>query len=273
MPIHPTAIIDPSARIGADVTIGPYCIIGADVEIGAGCWLQHHVTVLGPTKMGENNRFFAYCSIGQQAQDLKYHGEPTGLEIGDNNTFREFCSVHRATSPGDKTLIGSDNNCLAYAHIAHDCVVGNHVIFSNNVTLAGHVSVEDYAILSGLSAVHQFCRVGTRSFTGGCSKIVHSVPPYCMVDGNPSRARGLNVVGLKRAGFSRDQIRALREVFNKIYRSGLNNAKAVAELRRETLTEEAAHFVDFVASAERGIVPGGRITKETGPTLTAEEEN
>jgi UDP-N-acetylglucosamine acyltransferase len=258
MPIHPTAIIDPTACIDEDVTIGPYCIIGADVEMGRGCWLQHHVTVMGPTKMGENNRFYAYGSIGQQTQDLKYHGEPTALQIGDNNTFREFCSVHRATSPGDKTVIGSNNSFLAYVHIAHDCMVGNHVVFSNNGTLAGHVIVEDYVILGGLSAVHQFCRLGTRSIIGGCSKIVQDVPPYCTADGNPARARGLNIVGLKRAGYSRDQMRALREAFRKVYRSGLNNAQAVAELRQNELTAESAHFANFVSTAKRGIIAGGK---------------
>jgi UDP-N-acetylglucosamine acyltransferase len=258
MPIHPTAIIDPSARIDADVTIGPYCIIGPDVEIGKGCWLQHHVTVMGPTTIGQNNRFYAYGSIGQQTQDLKYSGEPTRLQIGDGNTFREFCSVHRATQAGDSTLIGHQNHFLSYVHIAHDCVVGNHVIFSNNGTLAGHVVVEDHVILGGLSAVHQFCRIGTRSIIGGCSKIVQDVPPFCTADGNPARARGLNIVGLKRAGFSRDQMRALRDAFRKVYRSGLNNAQAVQELRAQSLTAEAATFTDFVATTKRGIVAGGK---------------
>lgn len=256
--IHPTAIIDSSARVGADVSIGPHCIIGAEVEIGDGSWLQHHVTVMGPTKIGKKNRFYAYCSIGQQTQDLKYSAEPTGLEIGDDNTFREFCSVHRATSAGDKTIIGSHNTFLCYVHIAHDCVVGNHVIFSNNGTLAGHVLVGDHAIIGGLSAVHQFCRIGTRSIIGGCSKIVQDVPPYCTADGNPARVRGLNIVGLKRAGFTRDQMRALRDAFRKIYRSGLNNAQAVEELRAQELSAEAAVFTDFVAGTKRGIIAGGK---------------
>ncbi len=257
--IHPTALIDPSAQIGADVTIGPYCIIGAGVEIGEGCWLQNHVTIMGPTKIGKNNRFFCYGSIGQQTQDLKYSAEPTYLEIGDNNTFREFCSVHRATSVGDKTVIGSHNSFLSYVHIAHDCIVGNHVIFSNNGTLAGHVTVEDHVILGGLSAVHQFCRIGTRSIIGGCSKIVQDVPPYSTADGNPARARGLNIVGLQRAGFSRDQMRAIRVAFRKVYRCGLNNAQAVEELRSTELTPEAARFTDFVATTKRGIVAGGKV--------------
>lgn len=264
MSIHPTAIIDPSAKIGADVTVGPYCIIGPDVELGDGCWLQHHVTVMGPSKIGKNNRFYAYGSIGQQSQDLKYTAEPTWLEVGDDNTFREFCSVHRATSPGDRTLIGSHNNFLSYVHIAHDCVVGNHVIFSNNGTLAGHVVVGDHVILGGLSAVHQFCRIGTRSIIGGCSKVVQDVTPYSTADGNPARTRGLNLVGLQRAGFSRDQIRAIRQAYKQVYRSGLNNAQAVEALRSGELTEEAALFTDFVATTKRGITPSMKGSKEEG---------
>lgn len=263
MSIHPTALVDPSAKIGADVTIGPYCIIGAGVEIGDGTWLQHHVTLMGPTRVGKNNRFFAYGSIGQQTQDLKYSSEPTLLEIGDNNTFREFCSVHRATSPGDKTVIGSHNNFLSYVHIAHDCVVGSHVIFSNNGTLAGHVVVEDHVILGGLSAVHQFCRIGTRSIIGGCSKIVQDVPPYSTIDGNPARVRGLNLVGLQRAGFEKDRIRAIRAAFRKVYRSGLNAAQAVEELRASELTPEAAHFTTFVADTKRGMTPGSKNKDES----------
>ncbi|MES2734811.1 MAG: acyl-ACP--UDP-N-acetylglucosamine O-acyltransferase [Verrucomicrobiota bacterium] len=264
MPIHPTAIIDPSAKIGADVTIGPYCIIGAGVELGDGTTLQHHVTIMGPTKIGKNNRFYAYGSIGQQTQDLKYAAEPTFLEIGDDNTFREFCSVHRATSAGDKTVIGSHNNFLSYVHIAHDCIVGNHVIFSNNGTLAGHVVVEDHVILGGLSAVHQFCRIGTRSIIGGCSKVVQDVTPYSTADGNPARTRGLNIVGLQRAGFTREQMRAIRVAFRKVYRSGLNNAQAVEELRSGQLTAEAAVFTDFVSTTKRGITPGSKAGVEDG---------
>lgn len=258
--IHPTAVIDPSAKIGDDVVIGPYCIIGAGVELGDGCWLQHHVTLMGPSKIGARNRFFAYGSIGQQTQDLKYQGEPTHLEIGSDNTFREFCTVHRATAVGEKTVIGSHNHFLSYCHIAHDCVVGSHVIFSNNGTLAGHVTVEDHAILGGLSAVHQFCRIGRRSIIGGCSKVVQDIPPFCTADGNPARARGLNIVGLKRAGFSRDQIRELRNAYRKVYREGLNNAQAVEAIRAESdsPSDELRHFADFVAASQRGIVSGGK---------------
>ncbi len=260
--IHPTAIVDPSAKIGAGVEIGPYCIIGPDVVLGDNCWLQHHVTIMGPSTIGRNNKFYAYGSIGQQTQDLKYSAEPTFLEVGDDNTFREFCTVHRATSAGDKTIIGSHNHFLSYVHIAHDCVVGNHVIFSNNGTLAGHVVVEDHVILGGLSAVHQFCRIGQRAIIGGCAKVVQDIPPFCTADGNPVRARGLNIVGLQRAGFTRDQVRALRTAFRKVYRNGLNNAQAVEELRQNELTPEAAAFTDFVANTKRGIIPGGKATED-----------
>ena len=149
--IHPTAIIDAKAQIGADVHVGPYCIIGPNVTLGAGCWLQHHVTIMGPSKIGERNKFWAGSSIGQQTQDLKYTGEPTALEVGDDNNFREYCTIHRATSPGDKTIIGSHNHFLCYSHVAHDCIVGDHVIFSNNGTIGGHVTVGDHVIISGLN--------------------------------------------------------------------------------------------------------------------------
>lgn len=256
--IHPTAIIDPKARIGSGVEIGPYSIIGADVEIGDGSWIQHHVTILGPTKIGNNNRFFAYCSIGQRSQDLKYQAEPTHLEIGDDNTFREFCTVNRATSPGEKTLVGNHNNFLAYSHIAHDCIVGSHCIFSNNGTLAGHVTVEDHVILGGLTAVHQFCRIGQHSFTGGCSKIVQDVLPFTTVDGNPARARGLNETGLKRRGCTEAQIKAIFSAYRTLYRKGLNTTQAVEVIRAKPMTQEVEAFVAFIENAKRGFVSAGK---------------
>ena len=257
--IHPTAIIDPSAVLGRDVYVGPYCIIGAGVELGDECWLQHHVTVLGPSKIGARNRFHSYGSIGQQTQDLKYSGEPTFLEIGDDNNFREFCTVHRGTSVGGKTIIGSHNQFLSYAHIAHDCVVGSHVILSNNGTLAGHVIVEDHVILSGLSAVHQFCRLGARSMIGGCTKIVQDVPPFTIVDGSPSRARGLNLVGMKRAGFEDDSIKAINSAYRKLYRKGLNTSQALAAIREGGMTTEVEQFVKFVETSQRGVVGAGLV--------------
>lgn len=256
--IHPTAVIDPSARLGEGVFVGPYCIIGPDVELGDGCWLQSHVTLCGPSRIGARNKFYAYTSIGQQTQDLKYAGEPTWLEVGDDNVFREFCTVNRGTLPHTKTTVGSHNNFLAYCHIAHDCVVGSHVIFSNNGTLAGHVTVEDHVILGGLTAVHQFCRLGQHAITGGCSKIVQDVVPFTIVDGNPARARGVNMVGLQRHGRSEAQIRTLRQAYKTLYRSKLNISQALEQLRQEESDPDLEHLVSFVASSQRGIVGAGK---------------
>jgi UDP-N-acetylglucosamine acyltransferase len=256
--IHPTAIIDPTAELGADVHVGPYCIIGPGVKLGDGCWLQHHVTIMGPSRIGARNRFWSYAAIGQQSQDLKYSGEPTGLVIGDDNNFREFCTVHRATAVGGDTQIGSHNQFLSYSHIAHDCIVGSHVIFSNNGTLARHVIVEDHVILSGLSAVHQFCRLGQRSIIGGCSKVVQDVPPYTTADGSPARARGLNLVGLRRAGFSEETIKELSSAYRVLYRKGLNTTQALEELAKRDLCPEAKTLVDFVSTSQRGIIGTGK---------------
>ena len=256
--IHPTAIIDTAAQIGSDVVIGPYCVVGEKVVLGDGCWLQNHVTLCGPSLIGKNNKFHAYTSIGQQTQDLKYAGEPTYLEIGDDNSFREFCTVNRGTLPGTKTVIGSHNNFLAYCHIAHDCVVGNHVIFSNNGTLAGHVTVEDHVIIGGLTAVHQFCRLGRHAITGGCSKIVQDVVPFTIADGNPARARGVNITGMKRNGFSDEDVLELRRAYKSLYRSKLNTTQALEALREGTPSSQVQHIIDFVASTQRGIVTAGR---------------
>jgi UDP-N-acetylglucosamine acyltransferase len=256
MNVHPTAIIDPEAEIGADVTIGPYCVIGPAVVLGESCWLQNHVTLCGPSKIGLRNRFYAYCSIGQQSQDLKYGGEPTYLEIGNENVFREFVTVSRATGKGNVTRIGNLGNFLAYSHIAHDCDVGDRVIFSNNATLGGHVIVEEYAVLGGLTAVHQFCRIGKHAITGGCTKIVQDVPPFMIVDGNPAEVRGVNLVGLERRGFNPDTVRALKEAYRILYRAKLNTKQALEELGRNGLAEtsEVNDLMKFIERSERGIV-------------------
>lgn len=253
--IHPTAIVDPAAQLGSGVVVGPYCILGPDVTLGDGCWLQHHVTIAGPARIGRNNRFFAYGSIAQQTQDLKYKGEPTHVEIGDDNCFREFVSVHRATAPGEFTRIGSRGNFLAYAHIAHDCMVGNDVIFSNNGTLGGHVQVGDHAIIGGLSAVHQFCRIGAHAILGGCTKIVQDVPPFMIADGNPAEIRGINKVGMERRGFSPETVREIKEAYRILYRLNLN-VNTAAEQIREKLKPlpEICHLLEFLAATERGIV-------------------
>ncbi|MFM8656341.1 MAG: acyl-ACP--UDP-N-acetylglucosamine O-acyltransferase, partial [Chthoniobacterales bacterium] len=225
------------------------------VMIGPDTELQHHVTVMGPSKIGARNFFFAYTSIGQKTQDLKYAGEPTYLEIGDGNTFREFCTVNRGTLPGTKTIIGNHGNFLAYSHIAHDCTVGDKVIFSNNGTLAGHVEVRDHAVIGGLTAIHQFCRVGRHAITGGCSKIVQDVPPFMIADGNPAEVRGINSVGLERAGFSADTIRALKEAYRLLYRGNLNTKQAVESIRKEIPgIPEVEELCVFVETSQRGII-------------------
>jgi len=253
--IHTTAVIDPSAEIAVGVTIGPFCVVGAGVKLGTGTELASHVSIAGPTTIGENNFFFPHSSIGQRSQDLKYDGEPTYLEIGSNNSFREFCTVNRGTSPGSKTIIGSHNNFLAYSHVAHDCIVGNHVIFSNNGTLAGHVIVEDHAVIGGLSGVHQFCRIGMHAIIGGCTKIVQDVPPFMIADGNPAEVRGINQVGLERRGFDMEKIRPLREAYRLLYRANLN-VKQACELIRKDLpgSEYLDHLLAFIESSKRGIV-------------------
>ncbi len=252
--IHPTVIISPQAKLGTNLEIGPYCVIHAGVELGDHCVLQNHVTLSGPTKIGTGNQFSPYCTIGSQSQDLKYSAEPTFCEIGDGNIFREFCSVNRGTLPGTLTKIGSHNHFLSYVHIAHDCIVGSHVIFSNNGTLAGHVFVEDHVILGGFTAVHQFCRLGRYAITGGCTKVVQDVAPFVLVDGNPARARGLNLVGLQRHGFSEEELRALKEAYKTIYRRKLNRAQAVEELEASATDPHVAHLAQFIKESQRGVI-------------------
>ena len=252
--IHATAIVDPGAELGAGTVVGPYCIVEAGVVLGPDCWLQHHVTLCGPMRAGARNKFYAYCSIGQQTQDLKYRGEPTYLEIGDENSFREFVTVNRSTTAEGKTRVGSCGNFLAYSHIGHDCTVGDAVVFSNNGTLAGHVQVGDGAIMGGLTAVHQFCRIGRYAITGGCSKIVQDVPPFMIADGNPAEIRGINLVGLERNGFAPESVKWIKEAFRLIYRSKFNTRQAVEAIQKELpANEEITQLLEFIASSERGI--------------------
>jgi UDP-N-acetylglucosamine acyltransferase len=252
---HPTAIVDSSAELGAGTVVGPYCIIGADVVLGPDCWLQHHVTLSGPMRAGARNKFYAYCSIGQQTQDLKYLGEPTYLEIGDENTFREFVTVNRSTTGAGKTRIGSCGNFLAYSHIGHDCTVGDAVIFSNNGTLAGHVQVGDHAVMGGLTAVHQFCRIGRFAITGGCSKIVQDIPPFMIADGNPAQIRGINLIGLERNNFAPDAVKLIKDAFRLIYRSKYNTGQAIDAIRAELpQSTELTQIVEFIETSKRGII-------------------
>ena len=254
--IHPTAIIDPGAELGIGVEVGPYCVIGAGVVLGDGCRLHSHVVMEGPTQVGARNEFYPHACIGTRTQDLKYKGEPTWLEIGHGNVFREAVTVHRATEPGGVTRVGNHGNFLAYSHIAHDCQIGDHVIFSNNGTVAGHVVVEDHVILGGLTAVHQFCRVGRFAITGGCSKVVQDVPPFVVADGNPAEPRGVNTVGLQRHGFSDEEQRAIRTAYKIVYLRDLALEAALAEL--EAIEGDgAAHsaaMARFIRGSQRGII-------------------
>src|SRR5213594_1376606 len=253
--IHPTAIVDPRAEISAGTTIGPYCVIAADVVLGQDCWLQQHVTLCGPMHAGASNKFYASCSIGQQTQDLKYQGEPTYLEIGNENTFREFVTISRSTTSKGKTRIGNRGTFLAYSHIGHDCQVGDGVVFSNNGTLAGHVQVGDHAVMGGLTAVHQFCRIGRFAITGGCSKIVQDVPPFMIADGNPAEIRVVNLVGMERKNLPAENVKWIKEAFRLIYRTKYNTAQALEAVRKELpQSEEVREIVAFIEKTERGII-------------------
>jgi len=256
--IHPTSVIDAGASLGNDVAVGPYCVIGDGVELGDRCVLHSHVSLAGPTIIGGKNEFYPHCAVGGRSQDLKYGGEPTYLKIGSGNSFREFVTVNRGTAQGNATSIGNNGYFLAYSHIAHDCEVGDGVIFSNNGTLAGHVTVADNAILGGLSAVHQFCRVGRHAITGGCSKIVQDVPPFMIADGNPAQVRGVNTVGLRRHGFPEEEIRALKETYKVIFRRNLTLDEALAELKALYAGEgpdyPANELIAFMEGSHRGII-------------------
>ena len=256
--IHPTALVSPGAVIGNGSTIGPYSVIGEEVEIGSDCNIHNHVVITGKCRIGKKNTFHSHSVIGGLSQDLKYSSEPTFLEIGDSNNFREFVTINRGTEPDSKTIVGSYGNFLAYSHIAHDCVVGDHVIFSNNGTLAGHVQMGDYAILGGLTAVHQFCRIGKHAITGGCSKIVQDVPPFMVADGNPAEIRSINSIGLQRRGFSQEQIKSLKDAYKIIFLRNLTISDAVTQLKetasRYSESSPIQELIDFVVSSERGII-------------------
>ena len=255
--IHPTAIIDKSAVIAADVTIGPYCIIGPNVEIGTGTKLHSHVVVAGYTRIGKNNEIFQFASIGEICQDLKYKGEETWLEIGDNNVIREHSSLHRGTVQDEGiTRIGHHNLLMVNTHIAHDCQVGSHNVFANNVGVAGHVHIGDYVIVGGNSGIHQFCKIDSYSMIGGASLILKDVPAYVMASGNPAHAFGLNVEGMKRKGWSKEVILALRQSFKLVYKDGLTTKEALERIREEVLPKasEVQLFIDSIEQSKRGIV-------------------
>lgn len=254
--IDSRAVIHPKAEVAADVEVGAFSVIGADVVIGEGSWIGPHVVINGPTRIGRQNKIFQFASIGEMPQDKKYGGEPTLLEIGDRNVIREFCTLNRGTvQGGGATRIGSDNWIMAYVHIAHDCQIGNHTIFANNASLAGHVTIEDHVILGGYSLVHQFCNLGAHCFTAFSSGIAKDVPPYVMVSGYSASPHGLNAEGLRRRGFSTDTIAHLRRAYKTIYRSNLTLKEAIAQLKEQApVCPEIGHMVDFLEKSTRGIV-------------------
>lgn len=253
--IHSSAIVDSGARLADNVTVGPYSIVGPDVEIGEGTTIGPHVVIGGPTKIGRDNHIFQFCSIGEDPQDKKYAGESTRLVIGDGNTIREFCTINRGTAQDRGTTeLGDENWVMAYVHVAHDCVVGNHTVLANCATLAGHVTVGDHAILGGFTKVHQFCRVGAYAFCGMDSGLNRDVPPYVTVSGMPAEPKGINVEGLKRHGFDRETIRAIRRAYRLLYRSGLRLEQAVEQIR--SLGREAdavVPMIEFIEASSRGL--------------------
>ncbi|RTL31905.1 MAG: acyl-ACP--UDP-N-acetylglucosamine O-acyltransferase [Rhodocyclaceae bacterium] len=256
MTIHPTAIVHPGARLVEGVQVGPYSIIGEHVEIGEGTHIGPHVVIEGYTRIGRDNRIFQFCSIGSEPQDKKYANEPTRLEIGDRNTIREFCSFSTGTvQDGGLTRVGNDNWIMAYVHVAHDCVVGNNTIFANNATLAGHVSVGDWAILGGFTGVHQFVRVGAHSFCGVGTVLLQDLPPFVTVSGNPAAPHGINSEGLKRRGYSSEGIMAIKRAYKTLYRNGLTLDEARRQIAEAAAQiPELQEFSDFIAESGRGIV-------------------
>ena len=254
--IHPSAIIEDSARIGNNVSIGAYSVIGRDVEIGDDCWIGPHVVISGHTRIGSGNRIFQFASIGEAPQDKKYAGEPTRLELGTGNTIREYVTINRGTaSGGGVTRVGDDNLFMAYCHIAHDCQIGSHIVGANGATLAGHVEVGDWVIFAGFSGAHQFCRIGAHAFLGMYGGVNQDVPAYVMVSGQPPRPRGINAEGLKRRGFDKGQIRNIREAYRTIYRLGLSRDEAITRLQ-ELVPEqpEIQPMIDSVLASSRGLL-------------------
>jgi UDP-N-acetylglucosamine acyltransferase len=256
MSIDARAVVDPDAVIAEDVSIGPFSVIGPGVEIGAGCEIGPHVVIQGPSRLGKRNRIFQFASIGEQPQDKKFHGESSRLEIGDGNTIREFATINRGTEDGgDVTRIGNHNWLMAYIHIAHDCLIGDHTTFANGASLAGHVTVDDHAILGGFTLVHQFCTIGRHAFCGMGSAISKDVPPYVMVSGNPAHPHGLNSEGLKRHGFSSEDLRILRKAYKIVYRSGLKRDEAIQQLEDLVADSQAVKpLLEFLRHSQRGIL-------------------
>jgi len=253
--IHPTAIIHPGAQLADKVSIGPYSVIGEFVKIGSGTTVAAHVVIEGWTEIGQENQIYQFSSIGANPQDLKYAGQETYLKVGDRNRIREFTTLNRGTAEGGGiTTIGNDNLFMAYSHVAHDCIIHDHAILANGATLAGHVEVESAAILGGLSAVHQFCRIGCHTMISGGAMVAQDVPPYTVAQGDRAKTMGLNLIGLKRRGFSEEAIRGIKKAYRLIFRSGMRLEEALVKIADEVeMTPELDHFVTFIKESQRGI--------------------
>lgn len=258
--IHPTAIIDTGAELGEAVEIGPFCWVGPGVTLGAGTRLHHHASVEGNTVLGERCEVFPYACIGGKTQDLKYKGGNPGVRIGDRNVFREYVTVHAATADGQFTTAGNDNHILAYSHVAHDCRLGSHIVASNGVGLAGHVIVEDRAVLGAFSGVHQFCRIGAYAMVSAYAKVVQDVAPFFIADGQPAEIRAINKVGLERNGFTAEQMDRVKQLYRILYREGLNRGQALEKLgaHAQAGSDEFRRVLAFAQVSERGMTPGAR---------------
>lgn len=262
MSIHPTAIVSPGATLGQNVVVGPFAIIEDAVSIGDNCRIDAHAIIKSNTRLGARNHVHSYALVGGDPQDLKYHGEESWLEIGDDNRIREFATLHRGTEGGGGvTRVGNGNLLMAYTHVAHDCQLGNGIVMSNNATLAGHVTVGDYAIIGGLSAVHQFVRIGVHAFVGGVTGVPQDVPPWMLVSGSRGTVHGPNIVGLRRAGASREAVAALKSAFRTLWWSGLLREDALNKIMAEHgNVKEVVEFVDFVRASQRGVCSAEKIT-------------
>ncbi len=252
--IHPTAIVDDGATLGAGVVVGPYAIIGPEVTVGAGTQIGPHALIEQKTIIGEDCQISKGAVLGTDPQDLKFQGEDSWLHIGDRTAIREFATLNRGTSASGKTVVGSDCFLMAYTHVAHDCELGNHVILSNAVNMAGHVIIEDWAIVGGVTPIHQFVRIGAHAFVGGGSRIPQDVPPYCRAAGNPPKLYGLNAVGLERRGFSPEVRKALKSAYRHVFMSGLTVSRGVERAEQEIQgVPEVGHFLSFIKGSDRGI--------------------
>jgi len=257
--IHPTAVVEPGAQLGAGVEIGALAYVGAGVVIGDGTRLHHHASVEGHTTLGRNCEIFPYACIGGKTQDLKFKGGRPGVRIGDRNVFREYVTIHSATNDGDFTVLGSDNTVLAYSHIAHDCLLGSHIVMSNTIAMAGHVTVEDHAVIGGAAGIHQFCRIGAYAMLSAMAKLVHDLPPYFIADGTPAEVRAFNKVGLERSGHTAEQIERIKQIYRILYREGLNRSQALEKLAAHpaVATAEFQRMIAFAKASQRGLAPGG----------------